>query len=61
MYRSCLFSIFACFIAAVSVILGIAIGPVGFVLPTFMVLTAYLFLESLIVEVLFLERFDQEP
>lgn len=55
MYRGCMYSIFVCFIATLSIVLGVAIGPIGFVLPPFLVLTAYIFLESLIIELLYLE------
>ncbi|MCB9452352.1 MAG: hypothetical protein H6672_13010 [Anaerolineaceae bacterium] len=60
MYRSCIFAIFACFIVTMSVMLGLAVGPIGFVLPTFLVLTVYLFLESLIIELIYLSMEDSD-
>lgn len=60
MYRGCMYSIFVCFIATLSIALGVATGPIGFVLPPFLVLTAYKFLESLIIELLYMEGWSDQ-
>lgn len=60
-YRGCMFMVFGCFVATLSVMFGLAIGPLGLVLPTFLILTAYLVLDNLLIELMyFVTWLDQD-